>query len=74
MVESEISYRVGFQDALELSLDEIINAKTKEAAEKKIREFLGLVLEDKLSRLKQNLFDIKAATCEKPDGEEANAE
>jgi predicted RNase H-like HicB family nuclease len=52
-------YRIGFQDALELCIAEIETAKTKEDVTKKLKEYLGLVLEDKIARLKQMLFLIK---------------
>ena len=54
------SWRSGFQDALELALAEIGIAKTKEDIEKKLKEYYSLVLQDKLERLRQELFNIKA--------------
>ena len=57
MNEEDRGYRTGFQDALELSISEI-SAQTKEAAQKKLEEYLGLVKEDKLARLKESLFAI----------------
>jgi len=56
----EVTYRDGFEDALELCLAEVSNAETKEKAVVKMEEWLGLIKEDKLERLKRMLWMIKA--------------
>jgi len=52
-------YRNGFEDALELCIAELNDAKDKDASVKKLMEYLGLVKEDKLERLKEMLFNVK---------------
>lgn len=52
------SYKRGFEDCVELCLYEIQKAENLEEARKRIREFLGLVKEDKLERLKERLWVI----------------
>ena len=56
---NEMRYRDSFEDALELCLAEVANAETKNKATAKLEEWLGLVKEDKLERLKQMLWLIK---------------
>jgi ribosome assembly protein YihI (activator of Der GTPase) len=53
------SYRVGFEAAIELCITETVEADSKEKALSKMYEFLGLVKDDKLERLKEMLWHIK---------------
>jgi hypothetical protein len=54
------SYRHGFEAALELCITETTEAKTKEKALAKMAEFLGLVKEDKMERLREMLWKVKS--------------
>lgn len=53
------SYRHGFEAALELCITEVSEADTREKALVKMTEFLQLVKEDKIERLKEMLWCIK---------------
>lgn len=53
-----MSYRDGFEDAVELCLNEIQNADCADAI-LKIKEILELVKTDKIYRLKEMLWQIK---------------
>jgi hypothetical protein len=53
------SYRHGFEAALELCIFETTEATTKEKAVTKMTEFLGLVKEDKMERLREMLWKVK---------------
>jgi predicted RNase H-like HicB family nuclease len=54
------SYRVGFEAALELCITETAQADSKEKALAKMTEFLGLVKDDKMERLKEMLWMVKS--------------
>jgi hypothetical protein len=53
------SYRVGFEAAIELCIAETMQSDSRERALAKMAEFLGLVKEDKVERLKEMLWNIK---------------
>jgi hypothetical protein len=53
------SYRVGFEAALELCMAETSQSESRAGALAKMAEFLGLVKEDKIERLKEMLWNIK---------------
>jgi hypothetical protein len=54
------SYRVGFEAALELCITETAKAGSKEKALAKMTEFLGLVKDDKMERLREMLWKVKS--------------
>jgi hypothetical protein len=54
-----MSYREGFEDAVELCINEAAIAETKETAISRMQEFLELVKTDKIHRLKEMLWQIK---------------
>jgi len=49
-------YRQGFEDALELVLTKLRDAKDLKSARRCIEQLLGAVLEDKLARLEEQLL------------------
>ena len=53
-----VSYRDGFEDAVELCIAETEDAVSKKSALKKMRDILVLVKEDKFERLKRMLWQI----------------
>lgn len=53
------SYRVGFEAALDLCIAEVRQSETKEIALAKMFEFLNLVKDDKIDRVKEMLWNIK---------------
>lgn len=61
---SNLEYRHGFEDALELCIAETANAESKEKATAKMEEYLGLAKEYKLERLREMIFSIKDASEE----------
>jgi len=54
-----LSYRDGFEDSLELCLDEVRKARGKQDALQRIRYMLGLVKESKFDRIKEMLGALK---------------
>jgi hypothetical protein len=54
-----MSYRNGFEDAVELCIAETEQSETKEVAISRMKEFIELVKTDKLYRLKEMLWQIK---------------
>ena len=58
MVDKD-SYRIGFEAAIELCINEIRQSETKEIALAKIYEFMSLVKDDKIERVKEMLWAIK---------------
>jgi len=50
-----LSYQDGFEDATELCLKEVDDARSKSDAVKRIKYLLGLVKEDKFEKIKQML-------------------
>lgn len=54
-----MSYREGFEDAVELCLNEATQSETKDVAISRMQEFLELVKTDKMHRLKEMLWQIK---------------
>jgi hypothetical protein len=58
MVDKD-SYRIGFEAAIELSINEIRHSETKEIALAKLYEFMSLVKDDKIERVKEMLWAIK---------------
>lgn len=54
-----MSYKQGFEDALELCISETDQSENKDKALAKMTEFLGLVKGDKLERLKEMLWTAK---------------
>lgn len=60
MKKAEIlSYREGFEDSLELCLEEVGKSKGKQDAIQRIRYLLGLVKERKFDRIKEMLGALK---------------
>jgi len=55
----EEGYRRGFEDAIELCLASINETKSLEDVRKRIHEYLSLIKEEKIERLKQALWIIK---------------
>jgi len=53
-----LSYREGFEDAVELCLYEASKAVGKKGAIEKLQEILGLVKEDKFQRIKEMLWMV----------------
>lgn len=53
-----MSYREGFEDAVELCLYEASKAVGKKGAIEKLQEILGLVKEDKFQRIKEMLWMV----------------
>jgi hypothetical protein len=53
------SYRIGFEDALELCISEKENSKDKEAAWTKIREYLDVIKENKIAHIKEMLLEAR---------------
>lgn len=53
------SYRIGFEAAIELCMAETLQSESKKKALAKMAEFLGLVKDDKVERLKEMLWNIK---------------
>ena len=53
------SYRIGFEAAMELCLVETRKSDSREIALAKMQEFLNLVKDDKMDRLKEALWNIK---------------
>jgi len=53
------SYRYGFETALELCITRLNKAGTKEKAMAKLMEYLGLVKEDKMVRVEEDLWNIR---------------
>lgn len=53
-----VSYRQGFEDAVELCIAETEDANSKKNAVEKMRDILVLVKEDKFERLKKMLWQI----------------
>jgi len=53
------SYREGFEDSLELCLEEVVKSKGRQDALQRIRYLLGLVKEHKFDRIKEMLGALK---------------
>jgi len=54
----EDGYRRGFEDAVELCLASINETENLEDARERIQEYLSLIKEDKIERLKKSLWFI----------------
>jgi hypothetical protein len=54
-----LSYRDGFEDSLELCLEEVNKAKGKQDALQRLQYLLGLVKERKFDRIKEMLGALK---------------
>lgn len=54
-----MSYQEGFEDSLELCLDEVKGSNNKEEAIQRIQYLLGLVKEHKFDRIKQMIGALK---------------
>jgi hypothetical protein len=54
-----MSYRDGFEDAVELCINETAQAETKDKAISRMQEFIELVKHDKICRIKEMLWQIK---------------
>lgn len=54
-----VSYRHGFEATLELCVAEIRQCENKEQYLEKIGEFLELIKEDKIDRLREMIWNIK---------------
>jgi hypothetical protein len=57
-ISNDENFRLGVEAALELAIVEL-SEKSKEEAKKILEDYLGLVKEDKLERLKESLWTPK---------------
>ena len=57
-----MSYQDGFEDATELCLREVCEAKSRTEARRRVKYLLDLVKEDKFDRIKQMLGVIPTLT------------